>query len=326
MLVCLINIDEMYGKKKVPNYALKKIEMHHSMQGDTIAYNDNIACVFADKIYVSCIFSWNKQYCERYEKYPNVVIGGSGYDIMVKLPEEIENLRPRVNFGFLTRGCIRNCPWCIVPKKDGKIRKIATISELWDRVAHKVVLLDDNILALPEYFKEICQEALDLNVILDFHALDIRLLNEEIASWLGKIRHAEYNFAYDEPAHKNMVDRGITMLKKAGVRRSCFFVLVGFDTTYEEDLYRCLYLKHRYQNAFVMRFNKKWDKFLIGLSMWVNQKHLFQAQDFPKFLEYPQYASYKKVIEDYFIEKGTTLAAWYEKTKEEIKIECEGKI
>lgn len=54
-------------------------------------------------------------------------IGGTGYKDYGSLPREIEatlpdySIYPQVKhaIGFLTRGCIRNCPWCIVPRKEG---------------------------------------------------------------------------------------------------------------------------------------------------------------------------------------------------------------
>lgn len=312
MNIGIINVDEMYSHKKVPNLALEKIRYYHELKGDTVTYNDNMSLIFADKVYVSVIFSWNKERCEVYAKYPNVEIGGSGWDITKKLPDEIENLRPPVNFGFLTRGCIRKCPWCIVPKKDGMIRKVSNLVDLWDKKSKTVIILDDNILALPEHFKSCCQEAIDNKIKLDFHALDIRLLNADNVEWLGKTPHEEYNFAFDEPANKNMVDKGITLLKANGVKRSTFYVLVGFNTTFEEDLYRCEFLKSRYQNAFTIRYNKIWNKMLIGLNMWTNQKHIFQGMTFAQFLHYPQYESYRGVVEEYFKAKGMDFYKFYE--------------
>ena len=108
MKILIINIDS----KKIPNLALKKIEKYHLDKGDEVMWDMPLFAHLSDKIYVSCVFEKNKKQCETWGT--RAEIGGSGYDINSKLPEEIENIKPRINLGFTSRGCIRNCKFCIV--------------------------------------------------------------------------------------------------------------------------------------------------------------------------------------------------------------------
>ena len=55
-----------------------------------------------------------------------------------------------------------------------------------------------------------------------------------------------------------------------------WYVLVGYDTTPEEDLERLNYLRSRKQLAYVQRYcYKNSTIFYITLARWVNQRHMF---------------------------------------------------
>ena len=147
MKILLINIDSTK-----PNLALKKIEKYHKDKGDEIVWDFPLMAAWADKIYVSAIYTWSKDKCGEWEG--RAEIGGSGYDLKKTLPPEIENVRPRINMGFTTRGCVRRCPFCIVSEKEGGIRAVGDIYDIWDGRSKEVELLDNNILALPDHFEK----------------------------------------------------------------------------------------------------------------------------------------------------------------------------
>ena len=122
---------------KMPNYALMKVSAYHKAMGNTVEWYSDIWAHTFDKIYCSKIFT--------YTPMPNMlnsncVYGGSGIDLKTELPEEIEKLEPDYSLypnyehalGFLTRGCIRKCDFCIVPRKVGKIRAVSDIYDIWD--------------------------------------------------------------------------------------------------------------------------------------------------------------------------------------------------
>ncbi len=281
MKILIMDIDS-----KIPNYALKKVEKYHLKKGDEVVWNFSLFRPIADKIYISCIFDKNKKKCFEWQDDPKCLIGGSGYSLDIVLPEEIERVKPRINLGFTTRGCIRNCKFCIVPKKEGKIRVVGDLLDLWDGKAKDIVLLDNNILALPEHFKLICKQARDNKIRLDFNqGLDHRLLNQEIVDELKSIRHLDLHFAWDNMSDFATVEKAINLLQKNNINRCNWLMLVGFNTTFEEDLFRANYLRNHNQNAYVMRYNGKTTPELTRLSRWVNNRAWFHAISWEEFLK-----------------------------------------
>jgi len=282
MEILLINIDS----KRMPNLALKKIEKYHLNKGDEIIWDMPLARSIADRIYVSCIFERNKKKCFDYEDDPKCLIGGSGYSLNIELPEEIEKIKPHINIGFCTRGCIRHCEFCIVPEKEGKIRIVGDLLDLWDRKSKDIVLLDNNTLALPKHFKLICNQARENKIRLDFNqGLDHRLLTQEIVDDLNSIRHQELHFAWDNLSDYHSVEGAIDLLEKNRIYRCNWLVLVGFNTTFGEDLLRVNYLRNRNQVAYLMRYNGKTTKELTALARWVNNRAWFRSITWEEFLE-----------------------------------------
>jgi len=292
MKILIIDIDS-----KIPNLALKKIEKYYLNRGNEVVWNFPLYKPLADKIYVSCVFKRNRSKCFDWEDDPKCLIGGSGYSLSINLPDEIEKIKPRINMGFCSRGCIRKCPWCIVPEKEGKIRAVGDLLDLWDSESKDIILLDNNILALPEHFKLICKQARENKIRLDFNqGLDCRLLNQDIIDELKTIRHKELHFAFDSLDYFDDVDRAITLLQKNGINRCTWLMLTGFNTTLEEDLFRANYLKSRNQNAYVMRYNFSKDRKLIPLSQWVNNHKWFQGMSFNQFLDMFENRKYRKLL------------------------------
>ena len=83
MNILIIDIDST-----IPNLALKKIEKYHKDKGDSVEFTPMMR-TWADKVYVSCVFTKNKWQCDEWENDSKVLIGGTGYDLTVKLPDEI---------------------------------------------------------------------------------------------------------------------------------------------------------------------------------------------------------------------------------------------
>jgi hypothetical protein len=275
MKILLIDIDS-----KIPNLALKKIEKYYLNKGDEIIWNNELMQYCCDKIYVSCIFTKNKDRCKDWEN--KAEIGGTGYDLYKKLPYEIEVIKPRINWGFTTRGCIRNCEFCFVPRKEGKIRIEGDIYDIWDGKSKELVIMDNNILALPEHFLSIINQIRKEKLIVDFNqGLDIRLLTDELAEELKKTRHREYKFSWDNLDWE--LEEKFRWLYSR-LKRCTIFVLCGFNTTFEDDLNKLKILKLLGHNGYVMRYEKIYsDKKYITLARWVNQHHIFQAYSFEEF-------------------------------------------
>lgn len=172
MKVSLIDLDIIQRRRPFPNLALMKLSAYHKRSGDQVYLNFPLH--WANITYASCVFTWNAKGRAR---VPNKgIVGGSGIDLKAELPPEVErimpdySLYPGVDFslGFTSRGCLRKCPWCIIPEKEGQIKPWARIYEFWDRRHKKIVLLDNNLLAAPNW-RQTMEDLIAEDLAVDFN-------------------------------------------------------------------------------------------------------------------------------------------------------------
>lgn len=233
MRVLLLDCDVNKRRRPYPNLALMKLSAYHKAMEDEVLLNWPL--MGFDKAYASCVFTWNAKRAN----FPlDTIIGGSGLDLQRTLPDEVEHimpdydLYPGVDFslGFTSRGCPRRCPWCIVPEKEGVITATARIYEFWNRKHHKIVLLDNNFLASPNW-RQTMEDLLAERLNVDFNqGLDIRLINNENVQYLSRIKVRTLRFSFDDIALEKNIREGIRRLEEAGInsRRISFYVLYGF--------------------------------------------------------------------------------------------------
>lgn len=292
MKILIIDIDS-----KIPNLALKKIEKYHLDKGDEVIWNNELMAYSVDKIYVSCIFTKNRNKAKYWEMFDNSIIGGTGYDLKVKLTKEIEKVKPKINWGFTTRGCIRNCDFCFVPEKEGKIRAVADIYDIWDGESKDIILMDNNILGLKKHFFKICDQLKKENLRVDFNqGLDVRVLTDKMAKYLKELKTREIRFAFDDIKLKDIILDKLKILNKYNIR-GLWYILVGFNSTIEEDIERVRILVNNNQRPYIMRHeNCKKDKRYIALSSWANNPRFGRGTiPWKKFLQYTEYGKrYKK--------------------------------
>jgi len=284
MKVLLVDVDG-----KMPNLALMKISAYHKGKGDVVGFDISRP----NKVYISCVFSHNRSKALGLAQFwqsigVEVEVGGSGVDLTTKLPDEIEHTRPdyslygiRYSVGFTSRGCIRNCPWCIVPKKEGSIREWAPIDEFYVPYWRKLLLYDNNFLASPKWYEKL-REIIARKIKICFNqGLDIRLIDKENAKLLVKCHYYDDQFkvrrlyfAFDLPEIEDQVLHGIETLKKAGIPPShlMFYVLVGYNTTYHEDMHRINLLIKEGVLPYVMPYNNRKDNYYPHLARWINRR------------------------------------------------------
>jgi hypothetical protein len=305
MRVRLVDIDST-----IPNLALMKLSAWHKAQGDTVGLNLSDP----DVTYGSCVFSWNSRKAEIVKGE----VGGTGVDIKKVLPTEVEAMRPDyslyaerfptwrgVGLGFITRGCARKCAFCLVPPKEGSIRTVGNFSGLmnpdWQRDKHRrmygpfIVLLDNNLLASPDAM-DILGEIADTKWDVCFsQGLDIRLVTPEIANALSRVKfwntkHSGQNltFAFDDVRIESAFRRGVSTLLEAGIKawHLQFFVLCGFNSTFEEDLYRIEVIRSLGAHPFAMVYRDPAtgarDTKLRHFARWVN-KRLYKVCPWDKY-------------------------------------------
>ena len=307
MRIALYNLEPKYK-----NLALEKLRKYYTDLGHEVEDYFPLDYNRYETIYCSSIFDYTK----KDNLPPNILKGGSGFDLTTELPPEIDVVNPHLNFGFTSRGCIRKCKFCIVPKKEGYVRATGDLLDLWDGKAKDIIVFDNNILALPEHFEMVCKQARENKLRLDFNqGLDYRLLTPELIEIMKSISHVPYRFAFDSIKYATGIQEAITLLADNGINRSDWYVLVGFDSTIEEDLARLNLLRELGQRAYVQIYSKPdipRDRRLIAISEWANQRHIYYGYTFEQFINHPDKRSYRK-----FFVKGDLPMDSFERWQEE---------
>lgn len=294
MKILLIDVDS-----KIPNLALMKLSGYYKAGGHDVGFD----IADPDMVYASVIFKKNKHLVDGLQfYYPNakIVMGGSGYDIHSKLPDDIENnvpdysLYPECDYsiGFTTRGCIRHCHFCIVPDKEGMFMRTHHPRHWHNPDFDKIMFLDNNILADKDWFFEVTDWCIEHRLEVWFtQGLDIRLLDLDIAKQLKKLKTwKSIFFAWDHISTEKTVRDGISALMKAGFKKSHlrsnvqFYVYVDSDLEYDSAVYRCRELKAMSCNPFVMfNVDHKPTQRINELRRWANRKWAFWACDISEY-------------------------------------------
>jgi hypothetical protein len=261
------------------NLALDKIRCYYESQRHHVEEYFPLAHSSYDKIYCSSIFSFT----DKSEVPPGAICGGSGFSLKKKLPKEIDAMKPRNNYGFCSRGCPRKCPWCVVPRKEGKPRVEADLYDIWDGKSREVTFFDNNILALPEHFAYVCDQAQHEKVRIDFNqGLDWRLVSEDIMSIMARTKVQRYwRFSWDNI--KEDPTPVLNQMKNVYRLPICVYVLVGFNTTEDEDLYRVNTLKYHGMDVFAMNYNCQDNPRLKKFCRWVNRPGIFKTVPWSKY-------------------------------------------
>ena len=218
--VLLVDIDS-----KIPNLALMKISAWHKRGGDTVGFDVQNP----DTVYISCIFKKNAEQARGVATYypdAEINIGGTGISLTNHLSEDNELLKPDYDLypstysqGFTTRGCIRKCPFCVVPEKEGTIREAQHPSEFHDPRFDTCMIMDNNLFAAPQSWQDGIFSWFSENKIkmMSPQGWDVRLLNEHRATLLKSVKHeGVIHFAWDTLNTEPQVIRGVELLKDAG--------------------------------------------------------------------------------------------------------------
>jgi len=295
MKIGLLDVDG----HNFPNLPLMKLSAYHK------GLDDFVEPWFGplrhyDRVYKSKVFSFTLDVVEI--NADEVIRGGTGYDCAVKLPDEIENVYPDYTlygitdtaYGFLTRGCPRCCPFCLVTRKEGaESRKVADLRQFWD-CQPEVKILDANLLRCVDA-PELLRQLANSRAVVDFtQGLDAQVLAMDayLMALLKTIRVKNLRFAWDDP-EKNMIPvfRRIKEFFKYSYRQMCVYVLTNFDSTFDEDLYRVNALKDLGFNPYVMVFNKHSAPLQAKqFQRYVNNKVIFRS------CEWADYKPAKKAV------------------------------
>lgn len=291
MKIGLIDVDG----HRWPNLCLMKLSAYHKKRGDVVEWHDGRKKY--DLVYMSRVFtdSYSKDYAGTV-RADQIIRGGTGYGLDNFLPDEVEHTCPDYSlypqfagtaYGFLSRGCPRGCGFCIVGEKEGrKTRAVADLSEFWTG-EKEIKLLDANLLACPDWERLLLQLA-ESRAMVDFtQGLDIRLVTPEKVKLLNRVKTKRLHFAWDNPEDDltGYFERFAKLTDVKDYRKRRVYVLVNYNSTQEQDLYRIYTLRDMGFDPYVMVYEKPTaPPETRRLQRWVNNKWFFHAvADFKDF-------------------------------------------
>lgn len=270
----------LYTDAPKHNLALMKISAWHKDNGDDVSLN--MPLMPCDKSYASILYEWNRDMFNADE------YGGTAFNGL-NLPMHIENMKPDYSLfpidyslGFTFRPCWRNCPFCKVWGMNHPDKIHHSIWEFHDTNFHKICLLNNNTFFDPQW-KETFEEIWDADLtVIDQNGYDVRLMTEERAEALRKTKfQGEIHYAWDLMKDEKEVLRGLKIAPRGHV-----YVLIGFNTTQEEDIHRCQKIVDLGHDPYIMPYNQSkaekrfkrfidsfmWRKFDTIQEAWKNYK------------------------------------------------------
>jgi len=284
MKILLVQVDG-----KMPNLALMKVSSYYKSKG----HETGFAFANPDKVYVSCIFSKNLNHASGIRHfYPSAefYIGGPGMERPTSLPLEMDHMMPDYSLypdmdyslGYTQRGCPNNCSFCIVPKIEGSFREVSHISEFHNPDFNKLVLYDNNF-----FYSKLWREKLDYITEHDLkvsfnQGLDARLMNEEKSLALADMNTYSISFndrrvyfSWDLMENEKPILKGLMNVINAGIKphNIMVYMLIGYNTTHNEDMYRFNTLRDLDLDPFAMIYNnRKDDMWIRKFARWVNKR------------------------------------------------------
>ncbi len=277
MKIGLIDLEE-----KIFNTALMQISQYHKQKGDTVGWWSPLTDGQFDVVYCSSLFDFT----DKSEVPKRAICGGTGYDVTSLLLKDMEacdldySIYPKCDKSFLwfSRGCVRNCPWCVVQQKEGGIRSV--IPKNTNPKGEHIVVMDNNFFESGNWWPAICQLKYYQQPI-DFQGINVRTITKGQCFALNTLKiHKQIKIAWDDP-HEDMLPHLRRIIQLIKPYKLMCYVLIGY---YDEpkhlarafDLYRVRTLQRYGIDPFVMPYNKN-DPYQKKFARYVNHKAIFNS-------------------------------------------------
>jgi hypothetical protein len=268
MRIALYNLEP-----NIENTAMMQVSQYHKQQGDTVEFYSPLYHKEYDRIYAFSIF----QFTSKKNVTPDMICGGTGFNIRSSLPPEIGacNLdysifpRCRTSYLWFSRGCIRQCPFCVVPEKEGWIHAVIPLN--LNPRGNYISVMDNNFFANPSYHVAVDYLKNLGQPVFFQQGIDVRLFDDEQGRILQTMKlHNQLYVAFDDPRQEDQILPKIEwLLEYLPLRKIACYVLIGYWSTMQEDLDRVEILRNLGIDPFVMPFNRR-DPYQKAFARWVN--------------------------------------------------------
>jgi len=252
MKVLLLQLDG-----KIPNIALMRVAAHHRALGDAIEFRwtRDFASVAPelfgppDRVYASLIFERTRPVGEALlSTYPDAVIGGTGWQVTSSLEAvgistkaQDYSIYPgwRQSIGFTQRGCRLACGFCVVPKKEGKVKPEMSVHSLWrgDPLPRELILLDNDFFGQPEWSDRIGEIREGKFKVSFNQGINARFLTDETAAAVASVDYRDDSMenkrvytAWDNSRDEGRLFAGLEALARHGVKPDhiMVYILLGY--------------------------------------------------------------------------------------------------
>lgn len=219
----------------------------------------------------------------------------------------------KYSIGFLTRGCVRHCPFC-VNKLENCILPYSKLQWFLDDEKDKngklvrpyIYLWDDNFLASdPSIWRPLLKQLIENKRPFQFRqGLDERMLaespyGEEMAEMLSRSRyHGDFIFAFDNWKDHEIIEKSLKIWKRYNPKKGTkFYLFCGFkqsptkvDIFYKDiwELFQRIKILMQYGCVgYVMRHedyhNAPVSNFYVQIARWCNQQQFYKKMSFWQF-------------------------------------------
>ena len=252
-----IRLTQLDGK--LPNLALMRLGAYWKQRGADVyftrsPYRQLDEPLHYAHVYGSAIFAFSSERVAAFRmEFPEAAIGGTWNPAE---PVTLEDILPDIgsdadyslypgftgSIGFTQRGCRLKCGFCVVPKKEGRARSVASIFEIWRGAPwpRHLHLLDNDFFGQErEQWQERLREIRHggFKVCLN-QGINIRMIDDEAAAALASVDYRADDFkskriytAWDNIGDEQRFFSGIETLRRHGIPSAhvMAYMLIGYD-------------------------------------------------------------------------------------------------
>jgi len=274
----LIDVDSKW--KTHGNLALMKISAYHKQQGDKVEGAAGPLYIrYFDTIYASSLFTTSEKFLPH-----DAIKGGPGFineGITATLPPEIEDCDPdyqlysRINFSYqrYSKGCINHCPFCVVPRLEGAIAPQKPMA--LNPKGKYIYILDNNFFGNPQW-KEAVAHLKSCKQPVHWEGVDIRILTDAMVESLFSVRlYGRIHIAWDN-LNEDIPQKIKDLFPPIRRHNVMCYVLIGYNSKPEEDLYRVETLRSLGIDPFIMPYDRKIE-YQRNFTRWCNIKSIWKS-------------------------------------------------